>query len=106
MGMSLENKIKKVNNGKSEVFNNWNNIAGISKDAFIEALKWLEEDPMTNINGTERLTGDVGCKKDGTLIYGKRFYLKNGYLYAIYPIDKSLTKLDFPSVSINKLDWI
>lgn len=106
MGMKLENKIKLVNEGKSKVFNNWTYQTGVTKDKFIEALKWLEEDPMIVVAGVKRLSREIGCKKNGELLHGKRFYLKNGEFYGIYPEDKSLTRLDFPKVSINKWDWI
>ena len=106
MSMKLENKIKLVNEGKSKIFNNWTYHAGVTKDKFIEALKWLEEDPMTNVTGVKRLSREIGCKANGELIHGKRVYLKNGEFCRIYPEDTNLTLQDFPKVSINKLDWI
>ena len=61
---------------------------------------------MVEVNGSKRLSREVGCKRNGTLIYGKRFYFSNGGFNAIYPEDASLTRLDFPMVSINKEDRI
>lgn len=106
MSMKLENKIKLVNEGKSKVFNNWTYQTGVTKGEFIEALKWLEEDPMTVVADTKRLSREIGCKANGELIHGKRVYLKNGEFYGIYPEDTNLTLQDFPKVSINKEDWI
>lgn len=106
MSMKLENKIKLVNEGKSKVFNNWTYQTGVTKDKFIEALKWLEEDPMTSVAGIKRLSREIGCKANSELIHGKRFYLKNGKFCGIYPEDTNLTLQGFPKVSINKEDWI
>ena len=106
MSMKLENKIKPVNEDKSKIFNNWNCHTGITKDKFIEALKWLEEDPMIDVAVVKRLSREIGCKANGELIHGKRVYLKNGEFCRIYPEDTNLTLQDFPKVSINKLDWI
>lgn len=106
MGMKLENKIKLVNEGKSKVFNNWTYQTGVTKNEFIEALKWLEEDPMMVVASVKRLSREIGCKANGELIHGKRFYLKNGEFCGIYPEDTNLTLQDFPKVSINKEDWI
>lgn len=106
MSMKLENKIKLVNEGKSKVFNNWTYQTGITKDKFIEALKWLGEDPMTVVAGVKRLSREIGCKANSELIHGKRVYLKNGEFCGIYPEDTNLTLQDFPKVSINKEDWI
>ena len=106
MGMKLENKIKLVNEGKSKVFNNWTYQTGITKDKFIEALKWIEEDPRTVVAGVKKLSREIDCKANGELIHGKRFYLKNGEFCGIYPEDTNLTLQDFPKVSINKKDRI
>lgn len=106
MSMKLENKIKLVNEGKSKVFNNWTYQTSVTKDKFIEALKWLEEDPMTVVADVKRLSREIGCQANGELTHGKRFYLKNGEFCGIYPENTNLTLQDFPKVSINKEDWI
>lgn len=106
MSMKLENKIKLVNEGKSKVFNNWTYQTNVTKDNFIEALKWLEEDPMTVVVGVKKLSREIGYKANGELIHDKRFYLKNEEFCGIYPEDTNLTLQDFPKVSINKEDWI
>lgn len=102
----LERAIIRVENGTSETFNNWHSFTGISKDRYIAALEWLAADPMVIVNGKERLSREVGCKKDGTLIYGKRAYYDNGDFNGIFPVDKNLTRLSFPKVSINKFDKV
>ena len=102
----LERSIERVKAGKSKTFNNWHEFTGISEDSYIAALKWLADDPMVIINGKERLSREVGCKRNGKLIYGKRCYFHNGEFNGIYPIDRKLTRLDFPSTSINKYDHV
>lgn len=41
-----------VENGKSQVFNNWNKLFGISKDEFIKNLEWLCNDPQNGKSAT------------------------------------------------------
>ena len=53
----LEGKKKAVLEGRSEVFNNWHQFAGISAAEFIAGLEWLHEDPMTD----GKLTRELGC---------------------------------------------
>ncbi|WP_242363769.1 hypothetical protein [Limosilactobacillus antri] len=55
---NFDSKKKIVENGSSEIFNNWNEKFGISKDEFIENLKWVCEDPA---NGRSTVT----TKNDG-----------------------------------------
>ena len=106
MSKWLEVGTKKVNEGTSEVFNNWNKSAGVTKEEFIKALEWLDADPMVTVKGVERLSREVGCNKKGEVIYGKRSYIESGEFNAIYPVDEKLTRLDFPKVSINKHDRV
>ncbi|WP_462333624.1 hypothetical protein [Limosilactobacillus oris] len=54
----FDTKKKIVENGGSKIFNNWNEKFGISKDEFIENLKWVCEDPA---NGHSTVTN----KNDG-----------------------------------------
>lgn len=58
------------------------------------------------VAGVKRLSREIGCKANGELIHGKKFYLKNGEFCGIYSEDTNLTLQDFPKVSINKEDWI
>lgn len=102
----LERSIERVKTSKSKTFNNWHEFTGISENSYIAALKWLSEDPMTVINGKEQLSRQVGCKRNGELVYGKRYYFRNGEFNGIYPIDRKLTRLDFPRASINKHSWV
>ena len=74
----------------------------LTKKEFIKGLKWLESDPMVEVDGKERVSRAIGCKKDGTLEYGEIYYFKN--FRAIYPINLNLSGLDFPKMSINKRD--
>lgn len=106
MSKWLEIGVTKVNEGISEIFNNWSEYAGITKEDFIKALEWLEADPMVTVKGVERLSREVGCSQKGGLVYGKRTYRENGEFNAIYPVDEKLTRLDFPKVSINKHDRV
>lgn len=41
---NFDHKIKTLEAGKSKVFNNWHKMYGISKEEFIENLKWVCED--------------------------------------------------------------
>lgn len=98
----FEAKKKLVNEDKSEVFKEWNEFSGITKEEFIKGLKWLESDPMVLVDGKERESRAIGCKKDGTPEYGEIYYFKN--FKAIYPISLNLSGLDFPKMSISKRD--
>ena len=98
----FEAKKKLVNEDKSEVFKEWNEFSGITKEEFIKGLKWLESDPMVLVDGKERESREIGCKEDGSLIYGEIYYFKN--FRAVYPINLNLSGLDFPKMSINKRD--
>ena len=98
----FEAKKKLVNEDKSEVFKEWNEFSGITKEEFIKGLKWLESDLMVEVDGKERASRAIGCKKDGTLEYGEIYYFKS--FRAIYPINLNLSGLDFPKMSINKRD--
>ena len=43
--MTYKEKEQLVRSGKSKIFNNWHEFAGVSMDDFLEGLLWLEEDP-------------------------------------------------------------
>lgn len=46
MTNNIDIKIKLVELGKSEVFAKWQELGLITKEEFIEALKWVCEDPL------------------------------------------------------------
>jgi len=98
----FEAKKKLVNEDKSEVFKEWNEFSGITKEEFIKGLKWLGLDPMVLVDGKERESREIGCKEDGKLEYGEIYYTKGFRI--IYPINLNLSSLDFPRRSINKRD--
>jgi len=98
----FEAKKKLVNADKSEIFKEWNEFSGITKEEFIKGIRWLEADPMVEVDGKERVLREIGCKKDGTLEYGEIYYRKGFRM--IYPINLNLSGLDFPRNSINKHD--
>ena len=50
----LEKKIELVKSGKSRVFEEWKLYGGITEEEFIEALRWLAEDPMTEKENSTR----------------------------------------------------
>ena len=56
--MTYKEKEQLVKSGKSRIFNNWHEFAGVSMDDFLEGLLWLEEDPGDDQG---RLTRELGC---------------------------------------------
>ena len=66
-----ETKKKQIESGKSEIFNNWHDSTGLTMKNFLEGLKWLEADPLTD---TGLLTRELGCRKNGDLVKIKRCY--------------------------------
>lgn len=50
-------KKKLVAENHSEVFKNWHEVAGITKEEFLEALKWVCDDPKDE---KKRLTREIG----------------------------------------------
>ena len=106
----LETKIWLTETGKSRIFENWHKFTGVSKDEFIEALKWLDADPGEKYdNGVFLITTRfIGCKEDGTLVRGKRIPLDIGgtAIYRMHDDLPFMTLLDFPKVCISKDDRI
>nr|DAF27363.1 MAG TPA: hypothetical protein [Caudoviricetes sp.] len=98
----FETKKKLVNEDKSEVFREWNEFSRIKKEEFIKGLKWLESDPMVSVGGKVRESREIGCKEDGSLVYGEIYYIEG--FRVIYPIDLNLSSLDFPRRTLNKRD--
>ena len=98
----FEAKKKLVKEDKSEIFKEWNEFSGITKEEFINGIKWLESDPMIEVDGEKRVSREMGCKEDGSLVYGEIYYIKGFRI--IYPINLNLSSLDFPKRSINNRD--
>lgn len=57
-------KMKVLKSGNSRVFKEWNRYCGIQEDEFIEALKWLAEDPRTPLGRPTRAVG-ITLNSDG-----------------------------------------
>lgn len=68
MDYSVVEKI--VKSGNSKVFDNWREHATITEAEFLEALKYLSEDPLDERG---RLTREVGLTPQG-IIYLDRVY--------------------------------
>lgn len=56
---NIDVKIKLVELGKSEVFAKWQELGLITKEEFIEALKWVCEDPLDEKG---RLTREIALE--------------------------------------------
>jgi len=98
----FEAKKKLVNEGKSYLFKE--EFEGISKEEFVQGLKWIESDPLVEVNGEARVSRAIGRSKDGKIMYGEVHYF-NGFR-KIYPLDLSLSSCDFPSIVVTKLSEI
>ena len=70
--MTYKEKEQLVRSGKSKIFNNWHEFAGVSMDDFLEGLLWLEEDPGDDQG---RLTRELGCKGDSKLFKLEHVYV-------------------------------
>ena len=46
MAWKYEKIEKRVRSGESKVFQNWHENTGVSVEAFLDAVKWLSEDPL------------------------------------------------------------
>lgn len=100
---AFEAKKELVNEGKSDLFKE--EFEGISKEEFVQGLKWVESDPLVEVNGEARVSRAIGRSKDSKLMYGKIYYYANGFR-KIYPLDLSLSSCDFPSIVVTKLSEI
>lgn len=96
-----ETKKKLVEEGKSDLFKE--EFKGVTKADFVQALKWLELDPLVEVNGEARVSRAIGCK-DGKLMYGEIYY--DNEFRKIYPLDLSLSSMDFPAIVVTKLSEI
>ena len=99
--MNLKTKIKIVENGGSEVFNNWSKWGLITMEEFIDALKWLEEDPYSDYGTMTRevaleLTPDAWKKAWGEVNEVlKRPYDENNVKSKIIKLERVYNKKDF-----------
>lgn len=66
---NFSTKKQLVENGKSEVFNNWHKMFGIGKDEFLENLKWVCEDPRNGKSAVSNkhngLTREIAIEANG-----------------------------------------
>lgn len=56
---------KIIDFGRSEVFENWKTLAPITKDDFLDALRWLCEDPQDGGVAKDKMTREIGLTPDG-----------------------------------------
>lgn len=81
-------KERLVKTGRSKIFENWHAFAGVSLDDFLEGLRWVCEDPEQDFgDGKIRMTRELGCKPDGTLVRLERKNLESGDFYGFYEIE-------------------
>ena len=79
----IEIKEKIVREGGSTVYESWHKVCGITMEDFIDGLRWLCEDPMTDGHPTREL----GCKRgDSRLHRLTRVYTYDGPM-ALYDED-------------------
>lgn len=81
MAHNFETKKMIVEKGDSKIFNNWNEFCGVSKEDFLRELEWLCEDPLTE---SGKLTRELGCLADGTLVRLFRAYDNGGCFSGFY----------------------
>ncbi len=75
MNNNFETKQKIVVAGDSEVFKNWQQLLpNITEEMFLDAVKWVCEDPAQD---GEKLTREIGLTKIG-IVKLTRHNLKNG----------------------------
>lgn len=101
MNGNFEVKKRIVESGNSQVFNNWHENAGVSKEDFLTGLKWLCEDPEPD----GRMSRELGCQRDGTLVRLTRKYYDNGDFAGFYDMSKTGYRL-WSGVSISVRDHI
>lgn len=104
----LEKKIKLVEEGKSRIFKDWNHHAGITKEDFIEGLKWVCSDPCDGSTGGQpgRLTRELGCRPERGLIRIKRQYDYETGVLAFYEIETGQLWSKSGTASISARDAI
>lgn len=77
---------KIVKSGESKVFNNWHEYTGISMESFLEACKWLLEDPFVDTPAGKKMSREIACEKDGSITRLKRSYGVEG-IVAFYRVE-------------------
>lgn len=94
---NYELKAERVKSGNSKVFTNWKAHSTISEADFLDALKWVCDDPL---NEKGDLTREIGLTPEGivklTRVYGKEklcsFYINdklwNGAVFEREPTEK------------------
>lgn len=65
--MNFEICKKIVDAGNSKVFENWKALAPITKGDFLEALRWICEDPETGGATGDKMTREVGLTPKGVI---------------------------------------
>lgn len=99
MAWKYEKIEKRVRAGESKIFQNWHENAGVSVEAFLDAVKWLSEDPM--LDGY-RVTREIGCKRNGELVKIRRVYDRGTGLVGFYELESGMECGGrWPSVNIN-----
>lgn len=98
MSWKYEKIEKRVRSGESKVFQNWHDNTGISMENFLEAAKWLSEDPMDEF----RTTREIGCKRTGELVKIKRVYDHGTGMTTFYELESGMECGGrWPQVNIN-----
>lgn len=105
--MTYEMARQLVEKNKSKTFNDWNEHTGITKEVFLDGIKWLCEEPIyypADHIYKGKLRRELGIQEDGTLVHLVRVYLREGQ--ASYE-DKPLGRIWCRSaVSITAIDGI
>lgn len=71
--MNFETCKKIVEAGSSKVFENWKALAPITKEDFLDALKWICKDPEDGGANGDKMTREVGLTPNG-IVKLKRAY--------------------------------
>jgi hypothetical protein len=103
----LKTKIKLVEEGKSRIFADWSRHAGVTKEQFIEGLKWVCSDPCDGSTGGHpgRLTRELGCHPERGLVKIKRQYDETGGV-VFYEIETGQLWSKLGTASISARDKI
>lgn len=118
-----EIKAKIVRAGASRVFNSWHENSGISMEDFLEGLRWLCDDPMTDGHPTRELgcirKADTGYTPEQLAILGEvedgenvglhrltRSYHRDGSFAGFYDEDGLVWGKGSDRASINRLDRV
>jgi hypothetical protein len=67
-------KERLVREGKSKVFKNWHEHTGVSMDDFLEALRWVCEDPCNGGFENRCRTREIICGRDGKIMKCHRLF--------------------------------